>query len=75
MEMILVKDEEYKVKLGFTERELRLIRAGLQTSMGRLDKMKASTDEVIIIQSLTEIRKELEELENQLHIAQTKIGR
>ena len=68
MEAALVKDEKYKVKLGFTERELRLIRASLQTSIGRID-------DVIISQSLTEIRKEVEDLEKQLYIAQRKIGK
>lgn len=73
MEVALVKDEKYKVKLGFTERELRLIRASLQTSIGRIDKMKEDADDVIISQSLTEIRKEIEDLEKQLYIAQRKI--
>lgn len=75
MEVALVKDEKYKVKLGFTERELRLIRASLQTSIGRIDKMKEDADDVIISQSLTEIRKEIEDLEKQLYIAQRKIGK
>lgn len=75
MEVALVKDEKYKVKLGFTERELRLIRASLQTSIGRIDKMKEDADDVIISQSLTEIRKEVEDLEKQLYIAQRKIGK
>lgn len=75
MEVALVKDEKYKVKLGFTERELRLIRASLQTSIGRIDKMKEDSDDVIISQSLTEIRKEVEGLEKQLYIAQRKIGK
>ena len=75
MEVALVKDEKYKVKLGFTERELRLIRAILQTSIGRIDKMKEDADDVIISQSLTEIRKEIEDLEKQLYIAQRKIGK
>lgn len=75
MEVALVKDEKYKVKLGFTERELRLIRASLQTSIGRIDKMKEDADDVIISQSLTEIRKEVEGLEKQLYIAQRKIGK
>ena len=75
MEVALVKDEKYKVKLGFTERELRLIRASLQTSIGRMDKMKEDADDVIISQSLTEIRKEIEDLEKQLYIAQRKIGK
>ena len=70
-----MKDEKYKVKLGFTERELRLIRASLQTSIGRIDKMKEDADDVSISQSLTEIRKEVEDLEKQLYIAQRKIGK